>query len=163
MSAYLHLFVRKNNEFVPIATYGRSTQIYKVFGPYAPWEKIAPISVQALADIGESLHEARELYASEIDKATRRIEYLATTNDSIEKAREFAQGLIAELESEIDEIDDALHFISFLSNIQSELNKMYDCTDLSYRSEDGIYAGIECGRVVSVSDIATSRAVEEEK
>ena len=161
MSAYLHLFVRKGNEFVPIATYGRATLIYEMFDPYAPWEKIAPINGLILADIGERLRDKLQLYKSEIEKVAREIEFIATTNNPIdEKLRAVAelQDSRAELESQITEIDHALHFISFLSDIRVEayeaLITTLDGQALTELKPDScLYAGIECGRYVSVTDI----------
>ena len=48
MSSYVHFFVRKNDVFAPIATYGRSSKIYYAFDQFAPYGKIRALTASNL-------------------------------------------------------------------------------------------------------------------
>lgn len=50
MSSYVHVFARKNDTFVELLCYCRSSELYQVLTHYAPYEKITPFIHERLRE-----------------------------------------------------------------------------------------------------------------
>ena len=147
MSAYISFFIKgKDDNFYPIATYSRSTYVYKAFSDwgYAPWEKITPLNRTKLLNVRMSLNKFFSDYTLSLTEYEERIaQIVQMTNNSVDEkleAIENEQSSIKEINEIIDEIRRALTFISFLEEI-------LDCAaygeDEKLNPETYLYAGVE--------------------
>lgn len=154
MSAYLNFFVRINDNFAPIGTYGRSTQIYQLFDQFAPYEQISPITYDTLNSIKQSWRERSDDTQNLIDNSHKRIGLIPSFANSIEDKMDALaeeESYLSELEDTKKELDNARAFIGFLYDILDDI--AYGEGE-GYKVDEYIYIGVECGAAVGVNDIA---------
>ena len=139
MSSYVHVFARKDETFVELLCYCRSSELYQALYHYAPYEEIAPLSsaqlVEAKSWLVDRLDVAREFNAVDELTITQIGSWSNTIDEKLEAINE-VQRSISERKKEMDELEAAIHILEFLMNVEVEL-----------------YIGEECGSDVSVEDI----------
>lgn len=144
MSSYIHVFARKNETFIELLCYCRSSELYQVLHQYAPYGKIAQLTnsqmsqvktklLQRLADIQQYNDEDKALIAQVGSWSN-------TTDEKFEAINELQRN-IAERTEETDELDAAVHILNFLLNVEAEL-----------------YIGEECGSDVTVEYIVVPQS-----
>lgn len=142
MSSYIHVFARKNETFVELLCYCRSSELYQALHHYAPYEEIAPLGsaqlVDAKSEFVDRLDIAREFNAADELIVTQIGSWSNTVDEKLEAINEI-QRSISERKEEMNELEAAIHILEFLLNVEAEL-----------------YIGKECGSDVTVYDIATS-------
>ncbi len=140
MSSYVHVFARKDETFVDLLCYSRSSELYQALDPYAPYAKIAPLTCEQITEAKDEL-EDRLAIAHEFDDADKELitqigSWTNTVDEKLE-AIDRIQRSIAERKEEMDELEATIHILEFLLCVEADL-----------------YAGVECGSDVSVKDIA---------
>ena len=153
MSSYIHFFVRRNDTFIPIGTFGRSTRIYAAFEHMAPWERIRALNTDLLKFARAYLKSEEEINR-EIDAAHARINTIAAFNNGVDEK----MAAIDEVREEIKGWQEFAHeerearaFIGFLYGILDEAE--YNSLE-GFGASACLYVGMECGSDVSVKDIA---------
>ena len=159
MSAYIHFFVKIGENFAPIATFSRSTEIFQQFECYSPWEKISPVSFQKLRSVRESLNDLIKEDERQIKVLEDEIEFLKTTKLGAEELLEryySCTETIHDFEEGKDEYIHARSFVDFLIGIYDEANtdEKYGENPMGLHAEEYIYVGCECGSYVTIKDIA---------
>lgn len=144
MSSYLHFFLRDNDKFLPIGTYGRGSELYQAFNDAVPYAKIAPITNAVLDSIKDDLRSSIEGSRAEERRIEDRIQLISSFNNSVEEKIEALYNLddyLVEAREDVEAKNLAMAFISFLYDILDEA--LYGCEGID--PEAYIYAGIECG------------------
>lgn len=157
MSSYIHFFVRVNDKFAPIGTYGRSTQIYAAFEQLAPWEKVRSLNFHLLDIAKANLPDKHSLLDS-ISSDRERIQLITTFNNDIDAKLDAIHELeagIAEAEEFLREVENARSFIGFLYDILDEAQ--YSSGQLVLDAENYLYVGMECGDYITAEKIETSK------
>lgn len=142
MSSYLHVFARKDETFVELLCYCRSSALYQALNHYAPYDKIALLTHDQIVDAKSGL-EDRLTIAHESNAEDERLivqlgNWANTVNEKLEAINRI-QDSISERKEEMDELEATIHILEFLLNVEADL-----------------YTGVECGSDVSVNDIAES-------
>lgn len=145
MSQYIQFFIKTNEDnFLPIATYSRSSKVFQYFREYVPYEKISNVSDMTTQYIMNDITADYRSYKETIEKNKKAIErvYSFKDNDVSEKIEiiEGYEEYIEEVEEEIKELDYTKYFIYFLNDIIEEAEY-----DHNVKNKDYIYAGIEVG------------------
>lgn len=131
MSQYLHFFARHDKEFVPIADYSRSTQVYGEVN--APYEKIRAIDEAELRAIAERLRVGKIFAKTQIEAANRRLKLISDANNSLEEKLEAISAeleVIEEYEDDIQTLDRYAVEFDFIAN-------------MAYNND--IFVGVEIG------------------
>lgn len=136
MSSYLNFFIRsKNGEFTQIASYSRNHYIYDVYG--APYEKIAPVTLDHIQRALDDLINRKEMLEENINLANQMIKYIcsfpvesSTSLESKMSAINEQQSLINDYKDDIKSVEWARYGLNFIYNMISINN----CN---------IYAGVE--------------------
>ena len=143
MSSYIHFFVRKNDVFAPIATYGRSSKIYYAFDQLAPYGKIRALTASNLRVVDSEYLDRAEYFENQIREVRDRIQLIASFNNDLEdklRAIEGEESFIAEIKADAEETAAAHMFIGFLRDIIAEVEY-----DSKYDPDNYLYVGIDCG------------------
>ena len=152
MSAYIHFFIRRGDEFIPIGDYSRNSIIYRIANSYARWEKVSPLSKNSLEQMiseAESKQRAYKELVAEIKTRMAQLKDLSCTwNEALEYLDEYEEGIQAH-EQDVKEARYAKHFFSFLIDI-IETVQYVDKKEYDYNNY--IYVGIEIGHP-TVKDI----------
>lgn len=142
MSSYLHFFLRSGDKFLPLATYGRGSEVYRTFGNM-PYGHVCALTNQTLDSIRAELREGLERSRHELDRIDARIAQIGQFSGSIDEKLE---AIYAE-EENFEEVRESIkegectdHFISFLYDILDEARYGGEGID----PEAYLYAGIEC-------------------
>ena len=145
MSQYLHIFVNKDNMFIPIKWSGRSGAMYEMLEHYAPYEKIAQVTA------GE-LHDVYSTYEREVHKWT---DHIAQLHKDIELIASFGNSVDDKLEAINDKKDAIEESENILRELQRALAQLDLLIDIAEDSIAGvrIYVGIACGDNVTINDV----------
>lgn len=152
MSQYTHIFLEKQNTFIEVSCTGRSHALSEMFYDYAPWEKIRLMTPDQLSSIYREYTDNLKRWHDHRNELTKRVEAIATFNNSIEDKMEAWNDLrdeIAEVDETIEELNAALIVLNQLRIIVSD-----SATDVPVH----VYVGVECGSDVTVNDIEGSGA-----
>ena len=145
MSEYIHIFAadKDHNTFLPLGMWSRSSTIYTLLHHYAPWEAIAPLSINSLRKQGYDTAEEMVLkYKDYIRHNNDKIALVATWNNSVQDKAEYTyelQQANIDYEAEISDWQYAKNYISFLIDIE--------------QTGTEIFVGIECGFKVTKNNI----------
>lgn len=118
MSQYLYFFARHDKEFILIADYSRSTQIYSEVN--APYEKIRKIDETELRSVAERLRAGKIFAKTQIEAANRRLEFISNANNPLEEkldAIDFGLEVIEEYEDDIQTLDRYAVELDFIANM----------------------------------------------
>ena len=160
MSSYMHFFVRKNENFLPIACYSRSSAIYGAFSDFAPYEKVRPLTSGFVSEVLHEQTENLSKWKKRLEDSRKEMELIATFNNSVEDKMQAiydARGSIEETEEIIEECEYTVAFCRFLLNIldEADSSKYYEDEKLHLDAAHYLYYGVECG------DDITSEMIEE--
>lgn len=155
MSSSIHVFLRVNEDtFAQVGCGSGSTKIYHYISSWAHYGCIKELSPNAIARIRERANDDLNDYKRIIEQYQNQIETIGTWNNSVDDKLEAIYDInrsIKELQQEIDEIN--AFFV--------QLNLFEDMIDMDYYDEDKpmreLWVGIDCGSLVSVSDMETPR------
>lgn len=145
MSEYIHIFAadKDHSIFLPLGCWSRNSAIYKLLHEFAPWESIAPLSLNHLK---KQAYEIASRMITEYQDYIRRnndkIALVATWNNSVPDKAEYTYELQQanfDYEVEINDWKYAKHYLSFLIDIM--------------QSGTELFVGIECGYQVTKEDI----------
>ena len=150
MSAYIQFFIRVKDNFAPIYTSSRSSEVYQAFDNFAPWEKITPVTYDTLKLVRESVNDQIDHYKESIRKAQDKIEFLKGVQMDIEERMERYDdevGFITDLRDYIEEKEYVLSFCAFLQSCLDEAreDKEWSSNPLGFDPAGYIYVGIEVG------------------
>lgn len=136
MSEYLNIYVttEEKETFISLGTFCRSTKIYEIMSPNAPYEKIKELTIDKLSqlilevkDNIASLRKRKKNYKKALEKLGSKAENIIPTFFEIITT-------IEHLEKEIEEYNFILNRFEVYSEILDEYNKV----------NTQIYYGIEC-------------------
>ena len=155
MSQYIHFFIRHENEFLPIATYSRSTYIYQSIN--APYEHIRAVRKQTVDSIKQDILFDIDKCKEDIKSLTENKSLITSFNNSIEEKWEMISGIdesINESKRILNEMQSAYEFLSFIGNMISEAHDTkYDEDKPNWLDPDKyVYMGVECYRP-TINDI----------
>lgn len=129
MSQYLYFFARHDKEFVLIADYSRSTQVYSEVN--APYEKIRKIDETELRSVAERLRAGKNFAKSQIETLNRELELISSANNSLEEK-------LDAISSRLKLIEEYKGDIQALDRYAIELDLI---ADMTYNND--IFAGVE--------------------
>ena len=157
MSVYIHFFIRRGDEFIPLGDYSRNSIIYSIANSYVIWEKVRPLSKNDIEQMISEAEHRQRAYKTEIAGIKVKIAQLkdlsCTWNEALEYLDEYEEA-IQEFEQDIKEARYAKHFFGFLIDI-IETIQYADKKEYDYNNY--IYAGIEIG-APTVGDIINDAA-----
>lgn len=146
MSMYINFFMRRDEKFFPIGSYSRNHNIFKAFDNYAPWEKIRPLTVVALRQIGNECSQMKTECEHRIEEKEKKKQLVASFNNSVEEKYE----VICDLDDSIDELrqeraeeEMAEYFCIFLEAMIDEIR--YGESNEEIDPNAYLYVGIEIG------------------
>mgnify|MGYP000000127708 FL=1 len=138
MSQYLYFFARHDKEFILIADYSRSTQIYSEVN--APYEKIRKIDETELRSVAERLRAGKIFAKTQIEAANRRLELISNANNPLEEkldAIDFGLEVIEEYEDDIQTLDRYAVELDFIANMACD-NDIFVGFEISCPTEKDI-------------------------
>lgn len=138
MSQYLYFFARHDKEFILIADYSRSTQIYSEVN--APYEKIRKIDETELRSVAERLRAGKIFAKAQIEAANRRLELISNVNNPLEEkldAIDFGLEVIKEYEDDIQTLDRYAVELDFIANMACD-NDIFVGFEISCPTEKDI-------------------------
>ena len=159
MSQYVYLFLRQNDEFVPVGNYSRNSTMAGNFWYNTPYARIRPVTIEELdkgdGAIGEKFKDFRKQEA----EYQRMIELVNRMNNTIdEKCAKIAQyeDEMAEMREEKEEYEQDAAELRML-------RRALECMDLDNKwlengekpYEYGLYVGVDTGCRVTKDDIFT--------
>lgn len=157
MSAYIHFFIRHNDDFTCLATFGRSHELYKAFDGIAPWEKLAALNKEKIAAARRQLDEYANDVKASIQRLKEQMGLIKDFNDTIENKLEIIseyQDEIVQWEEDLKSINYALNYTDFLENILEEVDARKYYENLPpIDPAQVLYVGIETGSNVDKSMI----------
>ena len=145
MSQYIQFFIRsKNDEFLPIGTFSRCTQIYQLLYTKVPYEKIMAINFDSLKEYQNYADEEKKRYEKLIEDRKDEIDFLiqctqrtCTLEGLLLKRFEITQD-IEQFNQEIKEIKMAKSYLYMLREILEAVEY-----DSDYDVNHYLYVGIE--------------------
>lgn len=148
MSQYINFFIRCNDDFCPIATYSRSTNVYRDFSDRlnVPYEKITPLSKDDLKGVIEEADLKIKAYKKQVEKLEKEISDVSNMNNSIDEKTGMIENIyecIEENNLEIKWEENVQSFCSFLDDIIDEV--IYDNNTSKFNASKYVYVGIEIG------------------
>lgn len=138
MSQYLYFFARHDKEFILIADYSRSTQIYSEVN--APYEKIRKIDETELRSVAERLRAGKIFAKTQIEAANRRLELISNANNPLEEkldAIDFGLEVIEEYEDDIQTLDRYAVELDFIADMTCD-NDIFVGFEISCPTEKDI-------------------------
>lgn len=157
MSSYVNFFIRTNDAFIPIASYGRSTRVYKIFED-VPYGKVDVLTTDYLKELSFEAQEYTNYVDKQIEKCYQRKEIIATFNNTVDEKYE----TVCEIEREIEdwqcekrEAEAAEDFIQFLRDMITEIQYNEDTKISEYLQDCDhyVYCGMEISANLSEKDI----------
>ena len=153
MSSYLSFFIRNKNDFLPIGTFCRSSEIYqmtekKISPPYGKVISITKVDIDIILCACE---EVIKNYNEAITSFKERIDFIKNCNNSLEEKLEEYNDYdetIQGYKEGIEEINDVKSYFTTLKDILEDISY----TDMFDQSKY-IYCGIEVGYTIELSDI----------
>ena len=88
MSQYMHFFVRKGDNFLPIGTYSRNTTLYEALSLSAPYEAIRPLTMEKINEVISTLIDEEKHAEDTISSLEAKNKLIATFNNSTEEKME---------------------------------------------------------------------------
>lgn len=154
MSQYIHLFARKNDEFVPLYCASRSSIVYQTLKDYAPYEKIAELDASLIKDRIEEVNDWIKNTKTAIKMRQNTMNLVCSFQNEIDEKIE----MLEEYQRNINEFEHSLEDYQNVLSLLLWLNRFVDDMKLSMDFAEtpillGLYFGIECGDNVTVNDI----------
>lgn len=135
MSQFLYFFARHDKEFILIADYSRSTQVYSEVN--APYEKIRKIDETELRSVAERLRAGKNFAKSQIEALNRELELISSANNSLEEKLDVINSeleIIEEYEDDIQTLDRYAIELDFIANMACD-NDIFVGFEISYPAE----------------------------
>ena len=153
MSSYLSFFIRNKNDFLPIGTFCRSSEIYQITEKSltVPYAKIMSITKKDIKTILDICEERIKNYNEAIISFKERIDFIKNCNNSLEdKLEEYNDydETIRGYEDGIEEVNEVKSYFNTLDIILEDISY----TD-TFDQSKYIYCGIEVGYNVNLDDI----------
>lgn len=145
MSQYVNFFIKVRNDFIPVGSYSRNSDIYQMFRDWAPYEKITSLNQSAiesfLAENEREIIKWRNMFES-----NQRLEKeINSWNNSIEEKFDAIENL-RETNSQIEEtLEEKIRTKSFLHILSSMIEEIRWTNSFEAEPENYIYVGIEIG------------------
>lgn len=144
MSAYADFFIRWKDEFIPIADYSRSHEIYEIVHEFAPWEKIRAVSTNDLEKFISAAEKQINECQERVKQYQERIQLVSTFNNTVDEKLSVLSDYdeaIDELKCYINEATVAYDFFTMLAYKMIPAVKYNKNFDIDY--EHYIYVGLE--------------------
>ena len=124
MSQYLEFFIRHNDDYLPIASYGGSSTYMEMFDNYVPsYSGLRAVSEVMLGSIRGDIRQKIKENEQFIKRTEKLKQDILQANNSMEEKLEQIAGqdeYLDEIEDENEALDSVDHFIDFLYNILEE-------------------------------------------
>lgn len=156
MSSYVNFYLRINNNFAPIGSWSRSSQLYQHIHYNIPYEKIKPLTIEELEKIIYELDKDKQKFEKMKIEDEYRINRIMNAENTPLKDKLNA---VADIESCFEDIDNTIKEYEYAIIALRIFGEMID--DFHYSSEitfdndynHYIYAGIEAyGRIENIVD-----------
>lgn len=159
MSQYVYLFLRKNEEFVPVGNYSRNSTMAGNFWNNTPYQKIRPVTINELEQIDGSLGKKFKEFREQEAEYQRMIEQVNRMNNTIDEKC----AKIAQYEDEMAEMFEVKEEYEQDAAELRMLRRALECMDLDNEwlekgeepYEYGLYVGIDIGVRVTKDNIVT--------
>ena len=148
MSAYVNFYLRVNENFAPLGSYSRSSQIYKIMGAYLPWEKIVALDVSTLQRFRSEVEDILHFTQKDKDRGIAKCKSIMdAANTPLEEKLSAVANIednLKELDEYIEELNDAISIFSFFIGMIEDF-KYYPSEYCSFKGDADhyLYAGIE--------------------
>ena len=144
MSQYINFYVRINDNFAPIGSYSRSSEIYQTAHHRVPYEHITPLRVSDFDEMIKNIEERIDTKKKDKKYYLDMITLVMNANNSIGEKMEEVDSLncsIREIKESIEELEGAMYLFS----VYSDMIEDYQYSGISYENDYShyIYAGIE--------------------
>lgn len=150
MSSYINFFIRpKDDLFIPIGDFSRSTEIYRRFTNEVPYEKITPISQRLLEDSIDKIQKEIEHLQQRIIKLHDKIKIIPTYNNRISEKEQLMYEYQTEIENIKDDIENNLFFQGILDCYLCMIQTIQYDDNFNVDKDKYIYAGIEVPASIS--------------
>lgn len=140
MSQYLNFYIRsKNDEFIQIASYSRSSYVYDACLGYFPYQALRPFSKDKYEDVEKKINERINLIKTYIKNSKKKIKILMKSSCDVDKT-------IARIDEELELIKQYKEDRECLFRELSEIRFISEISQIMNNSEEEknyIYAGIE--------------------
>lgn len=133
-----YFFARHDKEFILIADYSRSTQVYSEVN--APYEKIRKIDETELRSVAERLRAGKNFAKSQIEALNRKLELISSANNSLEEKLDVINSeleIIEEYEDDIQTLDRYAIELDFIANMACD-NDIFVGFEISCPTEKDI-------------------------
>lgn len=154
MSQYTHIFLEKQNTFIEVSCTGRSHVLSEMFYDYAPWEKVHLMTFDQLSSIYHKYANNLKDWHDHRDELSKRVEIIATCNNSIEDKMEAWN----DLRDEIADVDETIEALNAALVLLNQLRIIVSDSAQSSQVPIHVYVGVECGSDVTVDDVEGSGA-----
>lgn len=148
MSQYIQFFIKHDNHFAPIASYGSSSHIGELFNHCAPWEKVKPLSAAKIRDVIEDAKEKRDRLNKQAAKAMARKADIAKFNNPVDEKVEALYDVddeLSNIEETTEGLNHAIAFARFLLTVTEEAEDYAYNGIEGYDRDEYVYVGKECG------------------
>lgn len=143
MSQYMHFFVRKGDNFLPIGTYSRNTTLYEALSLSAPYEAIRPLTMEKINEVISTLIDEEKHTEDTINSLEKKNKLIATFNNSTEEKMELINENDETIEDAKDYLKELSHTIGVLNTYASIIEEsLYGWEELE--GKPYVYYGIEC-------------------
>lgn len=151
MSQYIQFFIRHNDDFLPIGTYSRSSEIYQMADFDVPYEKIHAINSDTLGAWKRGAEDQIKQIQKCISTRKEFIEMTMQSNNPLDEKMEYVGDVyneIAYMKEEIENARDAIKYYEFLDTLIGEAEETKyndDENGVHLDPAQYIYVGIEVG------------------
>lgn len=124
MSQYLEFYVRHNDDYLPIASYGGGSAYMEMFDNYVPsYSGLRTVTESMLGSVRADVQRKIKENGQFIKRCEKLKHDILQANNSMEEKLDYMAGedqSIEETEDENEALDSVDHFIDFLYNILEE-------------------------------------------
>lgn len=151
MSQYIQFFIRHNDDFLPIGTYGRPSGIFQMARFDVPYEAIHAVTSDTINAWKEGAEDEIEQIQKHISTRKEFIEMTMQSNNPLDEKMEYVGDVyneIAYMKEEIEDARDAIKYYEFLATLISEAEETKyndDENGVHLDPVQYIYVGIEVG------------------
>lgn len=148
MSSYINFYLKVEDKYCPLGSYSRNCSEYQFFKNFIPYEELAPLTLEKLADVKEDVEFSIGNKKKAIIRYSNDIELIKTFNNPVEDKMELIENhlsTIEEIKEDLEADVSCLAFIHFLTNILTDIG--YDAYAKSHdiKADNYLWAGIDVG------------------
>ena len=121
MSSYINFFIKRNDVYAPIGSFGRGSIIYRSFN--GDYEKLKALTPDVIEAIKVDLKDDRIRCDKEINECAQKVDFIRGLNNSVDEKMQAFYDIdeqAKEIQQEMEDIEYALHFCEFLNDILND-------------------------------------------